>query len=255
VPGKTGNESVKLPIASFCCESGRWSRRGNEDPGKFSSPGDQAPTNDLKIAVRKEKSQQSIWEHVAKTQMGLGAGLGAAGGAGFAGIGGGMGFARPHVGVAGQLGGAIDEPASPTSLQLTLENVVLRTATNAYRTKLRTAPDNKGDVIGYVVAVNGKITGAEVYGSNAMFKKVWPTLLKSSVTEAIAGLSHAKKFEPVTAAAAEAFLLDLDAGERTITDVTKRVRLIQRETDKGVLFETRDRDNKDSTIRRSYIAK
>jgi hypothetical protein len=30
LPRKSGDASAKLPIASFCCESGRWTNRGNE---------------------------------------------------------------------------------------------------------------------------------------------------------------------------------------------------------------------------------
>ena len=35
-----------------------------------------------------------------------------------------------------------------------------------------------------VFAVNGSVTGAEVYGSNAIFRKAWPKLLNSASVEA-----------------------------------------------------------------------
>jgi hypothetical protein len=47
-----------------------------------------------------------------------------------------------------------------------------------------------------VFLVNGKITGAEVYGSNTLFKKAWPRLLRSQSAEAIA--ERADKPLPVT---------------------------------------------------------
>jgi hypothetical protein len=37
-----------------------------------------------------------------------------------------------------------------------------------------------------VFAVNGRVTGAEVYGSNALFLKVWPKLLRSAAADAVA---------------------------------------------------------------------
>ena len=42
------------------------------------------------------------------------------------------------------------------------------------------------NVVGVVFVVNGKMTGAEVYGSNTLFQKAWPKLLNSAATEALA---------------------------------------------------------------------
>ncbi len=250
VPSRKGKQTTKVPIASFCCESGRWRQRGHEDVSRFATGNDQAPTNDLKIAIRKEKSQESVWRNVAKAQSGLGSGLG---GGGFAGMGG--TFQSPAVGVAGQVGGPLNDIASPSSLQLSLENRRLKLVSNTYVAKLKSAPQRHHDVIGCVVAVNGQITGAEVYVSNAMFKKVWPNLLNASTVEAIAKWDAKAKPQTVSVELAREFLRQIDAGERATTDISQRVRLVQRETDGGILFETRDQENDGAVIRRSYLAK
>src|SRR5262249_54189172 len=68
LPPKSG----KVTIASFCCESGRWAKRGGEDEKTFGSSKNQAATNDVKLAARKEMSQRLVWDNVSKAQMTLG---------------------------------------------------------------------------------------------------------------------------------------------------------------------------------------
>ena len=50
-------------------------------------------------------------------------------------------------------------------------------------------------MIGYVFAINGKVNSADIYGSNVLFKKLWPKLLKANAIEAIAELQK-DKFKP-----------------------------------------------------------
>ena len=62
-------------------------------------------------------------------------------------------------------------------------------------------------------AINGKLNNAEIYGSSALFRKLWPKLLKASAVEAVAEeVSGAKITEP-TLATATAFL---DEANRTV---------------------------------------
>jgi len=53
LPPKSG----KMPIAAFCVESGRWSKRGNEENASFSSSDNMIATKDLKLAAKRERSQ------------------------------------------------------------------------------------------------------------------------------------------------------------------------------------------------------
>src|ERR671918_2585351 len=64
VPPKSG----RMPIAAFCVESGRWSKRGNEAPASFSSSENYAATKDLKLAAKRDNSQQAVWENVKIAQ-------------------------------------------------------------------------------------------------------------------------------------------------------------------------------------------
>jgi hypothetical protein len=153
VPPKSG----KIPIASFCVEPGRWQQRGNEKAEMFESSGQQAVTRGLKKAVREEMDQSKVWERAGYFQRKL------------------------------QEAGLIDSlpAASPTSLQLTLENKKLAKAVEGYLKKLAPVLEGKNDVIGCAVAVNGAVESADVYASHDLFLKVWPTLLKGSAVEAL----------------------------------------------------------------------
>ena len=125
---------------------------------------------------------------------------------------------------------------------------------NDYVKPLIARAEDKKDVIGYIFAVNGKIEGGDVYGSSSLFKKVWPTLLRGSAVEALSERKKEKKFEPITAEAVKTFLAEVEKGKTTQRDVTKRTQRVQQESKKGVIFETRDKDNNGVCVRRSYIA-
>lgn len=83
----------------------------------------------------------------------------------------------------------VNAEASPTSFQLTLEAPALRAKVTEYEAALRAAGEGRSDIVGVVFVVNGQITGAEVYGSNALFRKAWPKLLNSASVEAVADLT------------------------------------------------------------------
>src|SRR5262249_47933338 len=148
---------------------------------------------------------------------------------------------------AGAGGGvALRSPVSPSSLELTLESKKLEEAQKDYLSPLTSIVQDKPDVIGYAAAINGKMNAAEMYGSHALFIKTWPLLLKATVIEAIAERPKAKSAKPVSSEAALAFLAALEAGKASEKAVNARLALIEHQSPTGVLFETRDREGKDS---------
>ena len=223
LPAKSG----KMPIASFCVEAGRWTGRRGESAAHFDANSAQAPTKDLKLAVRKDMAQRKVWENVAKAQMQLGS----------------------------NTGGSVRDARSATSLQLTLENKKLQEATEAYVKKLQSAADGKEDVIGYAFAVNGVINSADVYASHQLFMKLWPMLLKGSAVEAISELKKDKSFKPVTADKVEAFLTDAEKGKENGKDISKRVRVTEQETAENLLYICRDKELNGAAVRKSYLKK
>jgi hypothetical protein len=223
VPPKSG----KVPVASFCVEHGRWSVRGKEDAAAFASSKNALNSNELKLACRMAASQRLVWDRVAKSQDKL----------------------------ENKVGGSVKAPQSETSLELTLDHKKVVEAVDAYAKKLGGSIDGKDDVIGYVLAVNGKPHCADVYATSALFKKLWPKLLKAAAVEAVAEFQKDKKFPEVTADEIKAFLADTEKGKKTEKEVGKRFTQVQQEAEKSILFETCDREQKGAVLRRSYVAK
>jgi hypothetical protein len=73
VPPKSG----RMPIAAFCVEQGRWSKRGAEGAESFASSAEVAATKELKLAARSAQSQAAVWENVKVAQDKLSENVGA----------------------------------------------------------------------------------------------------------------------------------------------------------------------------------
>ena len=184
LPPKSG----RVPIASFCVEQGRWSPRGKEDHAKFTSATRRCPRARrcspwrLRRASRRVRSADAECrmrpqQTATPSQRGNDDGEQAA-----QGLGGGGGNAE---GALEQRRAAVASQQSATSLQLSLENDKLKEARAAYIKALQGAGDKDGDVVGYIVAINGKLSIANVYPSNGLFRKMWEKQLAAVVTEAI----------------------------------------------------------------------
>jgi hypothetical protein len=248
LPPKSG----RIPIASFCVEQGRWSARGQEDSKNFSTAAASVPSRELKLAMKAPKPepvaagplpdgigqdrrvitrardeisqrQQEVWANVRQTQAKL----------------------------SSRVGAQVNSAQSASSLQLALENEKLIDAQRAYLNALKKAGEGDDDIVGYVFAVNGKLNSADVYPSNALFRKMWAKLLNASVTEAIS-----KKDEPrVDAPSMEtvtAFLTDAERGATSEKTLNAGVRLQTRAGEQAYLFETA---RADGWVHRNYLAK
>jgi hypothetical protein len=222
VPPRSG----KLPISAFCVEHGRWSGRGNERAAVFSSSSDAVSTKEIKLAAKRSNSQGAVWENVRVAQDKLSENVGA----------------------------RVNSSVSASSLQLAIENGKVQETAESYINALSGIVNRSNDVIGYVFAINGKVNSADIYGSNVLFKKLWPKLLKANAIEAIAELRQ-EKFKPASADHARGFLSEAEKAKGSDKNVNARVNLLTREDDENILFETRDRAQKDGWVHRNYIKK
>jgi ARG/rhodanese/phosphatase superfamily protein len=223
VPPRSG----RMPIAAFCVESGRWSKRGNEVSAQFSSSDNAVASKSLKLAAKRSQSQQEVWNNVEVVQAKLSA----------------------------NVGRNVQATVSSSSLELSVENAKVKETTEAYLKALNAIVQNKPDVIGYAFAINGQVNSADVYASHSLFVKLWPKLLKASAVEAVAELNENVKPEPVADVAVREFLVDAEQAAGTPKEVTPRVRVVTRENDKNIFFETQDRTQKDAWVHRNYIRK
>jgi hypothetical protein len=218
--------SAEIPISAYCVEHGRWSQRGNESASVFSSSANSVASREVKLAAKLKSSQSEVWREVSVAQDKLSANVGT----------------------------RVNGASSPSSLQLALENKDVQRTTQSYIEGLSGILDGKTDVIGYVFAINGKVNSADVYASSALFKKLWPKLLKASAIEAVAELRHGEKFDAPKPADVRGLLDDSKAEEKQ-KDVSSRVQMVTKETDGNVSFETRDRARGDAWVHRNYIKK
>ncbi|HKR59176.1 MAG TPA: DUF6569 family protein [Pyrinomonadaceae bacterium] len=222
VPRRSG----KMPISAFCVEHGRWSGRGNERATVFSSSSDAASTKEIKLAAKRASSQGAVWENVRVAQDKLSA----------------------------NVGQRVNSSVSESSLQLAVENTKVTETAESYTRALSNIVNTSNDVIGYVFAINGKVNSADVYGSNVLFKKLWPKLLKANAIEAIAELQKSA-FKPATADHVKTFLTESEKAKASEKEVSSRVGLVTGEDEEQIFFETRDRAQKDAWIHRNYIKK
>jgi hypothetical protein len=224
-----GPRSGRVPLDSFCVEQGRWTQRGDESPGYFSSSSSSLATSDLKKAAKApgQASQAEVWRNVARTQERL----------------------------ADKLGGSVRSGSSGSSLQLTLESPAVRSAVGPYLRALGTAPDDQDDAIGYVAVVNGRAVSADVYASPALFRKLWPKLLEGSAVEAFLEAEAGRTFDPAGEDAVHTFLAEAEGGKVCAEAVTARTYVQVRGAGRAMLFESCDRSHGNLVLHRNFLAR
>jgi hypothetical protein len=168
----------KMPLQSFCVESGRWRARGKEEVDKFSMSANQVASRELRVANRYQQSQQHVWKGVANLQEKL----------------------------ADNVGRSVQSPISSSSLELTLENKDVRRHADEYVKGLIDIVKGRKHIVGFAFAIDGQFSTAEVYGSEDLFSRLWPKLLRTAAVEALAALKKEEHSESPSAKAAAAFL-------------------------------------------------
>ena len=246
LPPKSG----EVGLAAFCVEQGRWSARGIEDVKAFASAREAMPSRKAKLvmaqrAVKEEAAreeaaaaaarsesaasdtyarQREVWASVASTQEKL----------------------------SGRLNETVTASVSESSLQLSLENEKLQKERARYIDALQKTGETNADIVGYVLAINGRVVSADVYPSNGLFRKMWDKQLAAGVTEAI-GEADGKTVSAPGKDAAAAFLKAASspqAHEEVVNDLSRRA---VREADDAVYVEAKRGNG--SWVHRNYLAK
>jgi hypothetical protein len=225
----------KTPIASFCVEQGRWTRRGGEEAHLFGGGSSgMVAGREMKLAANSNYSgadQSKVWKAVAENQDAL----------------------------TRQLGESVNAPASPSSFQLTMEAPALKARTDDYSKKLAKTIDEPGnaDAIGWAYAVNGQLSGANIYANAQLFRKLWPKLLESGVIEAVAERGEVNAGQPTTQPAQQAvvdFLSVPRDAKPAQQQVNNRTSCTTFDASDSVLLETTDAESH-ATVHRSYLKK
>jgi hypothetical protein len=232
--------SGKVAIGAYCVEQGRWSKRGVEDVTRFSASTAQIFSREAKVAIARApiaaearraappadaartatpSERAEVEQHVRNLAQRQAVQQAAPSSQGE--------VWRSVSAVQGLLGEKLAAPVaseqSRTSLQLTLENERLKAAQQGFIAALEPKGLDGDDVVGVVVAVNGKIASADIYPSNGLFRKMWPKLIRAAATDAFAHRSDAAPAAP-SVAHAETFLADAQKGEvseRALADIAR----------------------------------
>ena len=216
--------SGKIPISSFCVERGRWQQRGNEKAGEFSVSNKVLPSKGLKIAANYNSSQRFVWDEVEDFQNKL----------------------------SSNLGTSVRSKQSASSLELTLENKVVKKAVQEYVNLFSRLIESKEDTVGFAYAINGKVDGAEIYSSSELFKKLWPKLIQASSLEAIAEIQETKEYRIPTVRYVRAFLRNEENARISEKQINEQLKSVTRLSKEKVVFETYDQSRKQA-LHKSYI--
>src|SRR4029077_8047797 len=102
-------------------------------------------------------------------------------------------------------------------------------AQKGYIDTLKAKGEGGEDIVGYVFAVNGTLNSADLYPSNALFRKMWGKLLSASTIEAI-GHRNAPNVAPPTSEAVMAFLTAAESGKASENPLVAGAKLETRDS-------------------------
>lgn len=259
VPAKSG----KVPIGAYCVEQGRWAARGKEDVKTFASADKALPSREAKLAMLKPAPERpasvtaaapapaqaaaNTANRIPQQQRITGGYDGGSSRQGemWASVG------KVQEKLTKNLAAPVAATASASSLQLSLENKKLAEARAEFVSKLKSLGEAGDDVVGVVIAINGRINSAEIYPSNGLFRKMWPKLLDASATEAIGEKDGARAAAP-DVAAVETFLATAGTGKMTEAKLNEALVRDTREAAGALIVETRRKSG--GFVHRSYLA-
>lgn len=226
-----------VPIAVFCVEHGRWGERGSEqtveylnaavgsaalndsvafneedgveqaaraaDQGKFvATVGSLSKA--ARVAVQHLQSQGEVWDKVAAENAKSGVQL---------------------------------EPGTFSGNYVESDSVA---RLNPYLEKLQTPVADLPQVVGVVVAVNGKVESMDVFGSTPLFKKLWPKLLKSYALDAANAAPQENAAVTCPRAAACQFYEEAVAANVEQSEVEGGLVVTKRSSDSALIFSAAD---------------
>jgi hypothetical protein len=156
------------------------------------------------------------------------------------------------------LNDSVTRNASPTSLELTLENNSLADRAHKTERKFEDLAKDDDHAVGVVYAINGKLVGAERYGSHALFTAMWPKLLRSISAEAIIEIPNDVKEPrdaPPTTDDVRQFLTATGNWKSAKKQVNSRTLVKATKSDAAYLFETFDSKYPEGSLHTSWLAK
>ena len=153
-----------VPIPSFCVEQTRWSGPKGFDSGGVIVPGR------VRAAIQ-AGSQDRVWSEV-------------------------RGYKRSAQSAIASRSGGPQAPSRTSSVHEELSDARFKRIYNEYQAALSGTIHRYTHPVGFVYAVNGQISTVDVYQASALFKKLWPELLRGAAAEAAPQQSRARHSPP-----------------------------------------------------------
>ena len=230
LPPKSG----KVPLASFCVESGRWQQRGAETSDEFSTSNNSLSSRELKLAAKKNENQGEVWNQVNRQQEKVNESM-----------------------VANyEYDSSFDvrDENSETSLQLTLENKDLQKIKAEYEAFFKKLGFDTNKTVGFVYAINGEIYGIDIYNNYKLFNDLWPKLLDAVIVEAISDNTQ-EDFKPIDATAILSLVKSFDSAkaETEKEEINSETTFSITTTPDAVKFETFDKREDNRLLHLNYI--
>ena len=142
----------RMRVRTFCVERGRWNQREGEDATEtFESASHSASSREMKLSIRHAGSQAAVWSSVEAAQEKL----------------------------SRSVGSNVRAVVSPSSLPLTIESDAVRRRLEPFLAAFGGLPREHPGATGFVFAINGQLSSAELYASPELFQQV--------VAEAVGG--------------------------------------------------------------------
>jgi ARG and Rhodanese-Phosphatase-superfamily-associated Protein domain len=206
-------QSGPQPLAAFCVEHGRWVPSA-EGMAFRNNPGIVAGAS-LKRAIQGEKSQSRVWQEVAKAES--------------------RAVAAVHI----EAGPAAASPrlSSTGTYNAIAENKTVSTYRDAYVRALLPTIRKHTKAIGLAVAINGKVTSADVYASPALFQRMTEKLLNSYALEGFLARDPSLNGSAPAKEQVVAFLSKPGTTAVATETVGKSMQRSTRETDEVVMYE------------------
>lgn len=230
VPPKSG----KIPLASFCVESGRWQQREGEALLEFNSSDYSLSSRDLKIAAKKSKNQSEVWGSVTRQQTKVNENMVAY-----------YDYEESY---------DVKDDKSETSLQLTLENKELQNVKAEYERFFKDLNYDKSQTLGFAYAINGEIYGIDIYHNYQLFNDLWQKNLDAIIVEAISELNNEEN-KTMSKADILALMYDFSNAKAVAekVEVNSETTYITVTTANLVKFETLDKRENNNTLHLNYI--
>jgi len=189
----SGPDAVDLSV--FCVEPGRWVGSSNN----FGSMKSQMAQPSVRRPAMAAKNQAMVWDQVREK----------------------AGRMSASVPMAPALAGTTSyaRVMADDAVQETVDRVAAP-ITHDYEAVLRHLKQKKA--VGVVVAVNGEVMWADIFGSTELLEKYWPKLVRSYAAEAVTSGAGKVLHPMVSANSAQQFIDELD-GEKEVAETNAGV--------------------------------